>query len=85
MLPLDQARYPNQEEGAYHRIAQGGAYVVVRRALVDHHGQCWHVQGYLTGMIILPTNRMANIARCIVEGASTPDLGVQQTTSHRQR
>ena len=73
MLPLDEAGYPTQDKGAYDGIAQSGAYAVVRRALVDHHGQRWHVQGYLTGMIILPNNRMANIARCILEGANAPD------------
>jgi hypothetical protein len=74
MLPLDQAGYLNQDKGAYDGIAQSGAYSVVCRTLVDHHGQCRHVQGYLTGMIILPTNRKADIARCILEGANTRDL-----------
>jgi hypothetical protein len=48
-------------------------HAVVRRALVDHYGQCRHVQRYLTGMIILPNNRMVDIVRCILEGANAPD------------
>jgi hypothetical protein len=47
---------------------------VVLRALVEHHSQCRHVQGYLTGMIVL-SNRMVNIACCILDGANAPDLG----------
>jgi hypothetical protein len=44
---------------------------VVCRALVDHHDRCRHVQYYLTGMIALPNNSMANIAHCILESVDT--------------
>jgi hypothetical protein len=50
-------------------------HAVVCCAMVDNHGQCRHVQHYLTGMIILPNNSMANIARCILESADTSGLG----------
>ncbi len=43
-------------------------YVVVCRAPVAHHGQCRHVQPYLTEMIILSNNSRANITRYILDG-----------------
>jgi hypothetical protein len=32
------------------------------------------VQHYLTGLIVLPNNRMANIARCILDSADNTNL-----------
>jgi hypothetical protein len=39
------------------------AHAAVFRDLVENPGQFRHVQHYLTGLILLPNKRMANIAR----------------------
>jgi hypothetical protein len=46
----------------------------VFRELFDHQGQLRHVQHYLTGLIVLPTKSLANLARCILESADTTKL-----------
>jgi hypothetical protein len=60
-------------------------HAVVCRALVEHHDQCRYVQYYLTGMIVLPNNSMANIRPLYLGKRRHIRFRLEQTTSHRQR
>jgi SRSO17 transposase len=44
------------------------------RDLFDNNCQFRHFQHYLTGLIVLPNKRMANIARCIVASSDKTNL-----------
>jgi hypothetical protein len=46
----------------------------VFRDLFDNQCQFRHFQHYLTGLIVLPNKRMANITRCLLESADNTNL-----------
>jgi DDE superfamily endonuclease len=49
-------------------------HAAVFRDLFDNQCQFRHLQHYLTGLIVLPNKRMANIARCILDSADKTNL-----------
>jgi hypothetical protein len=49
-------------------------HAVVFRDLFENQCQFRHFQHYLTGLIVLPTKSMANIARCILDSADKTNL-----------
>ena len=50
------------------------AHAAVFRDLFDNQCQFRHFQHYLTGLMVLPNQSMANIARCVLESADKTDL-----------
>jgi SRSO17 transposase len=49
-------------------------HAAVFRDLFDNHCQFRHFQHYLTGLIVLPNKRMANIARCILDSPDKTNI-----------
>jgi hypothetical protein len=49
-------------------------HAAVFRDLFDNQCQFRHFQHYLTGLIVLPSKSMANIARCILDSADKTNL-----------
>ena len=49
-------------------------HAAVFRDLCENQCQFRHFQHYLTGLIVLPNKRMANIARCILDNADKTNL-----------
>jgi DDE superfamily endonuclease len=50
------------------------AHAVVCRDLFENQCQFRHFQHYLTGLIVLPNKRLANMARCILDSADKTHL-----------
>jgi hypothetical protein len=49
-------------------------HAMVFRDLFENHCQFRHCQHALTGLIVLPNKRMANMARCILDSTDTTNL-----------
>ncbi len=49
-------------------------HAVVFRDLFEHQCQFRHFQHYLTGLMVLPNKRLANIARCILDSTDKTNL-----------
>jgi hypothetical protein len=50
------------------------AHAAVLRDLFDNQCQLRHFRHYLTGLIVLPTKSMANIARCLLDSADKTNI-----------
>jgi SRSO17 transposase len=80
MLPLSQAQNSAKNKGCVMEIpAVTPAPVVtehtsVFRDLFNNQCQFRHCQHYVTGLIVLPNESMANMARCVLDSADKTNL-----------
>lgn len=49
-------------------------HAAVCRDVCEHPCQCRHVQHYVTGLMVLPNNSLANVARCLLDRADQTNL-----------